>query len=95
MTKIKPQARNQKLILFRRGNAMSGAPIMIGTNQLPMPPMSAGITNQKIISSPCAVMIAFQVLPLVMMSLCGYISCWRMIIDSVPPVQAPMNAMVM
>ncbi len=74
---------------------MSGAPIIIGTNQLPMPPISAGITNQKIMISPWAVMMAFQVLPLVMMSLCGYISCWRMIIESTPPKQPPMNAMVM
>src|SRR5690606_29351987 len=41
--------------LFIRGNAMSGAPIMIGTNQLPKPPISAGITMKKIMMSPCAV----------------------------------------
>ena len=34
--------------LFSRGNAMSGAPIMIGTNQLPKPPIIAGITMKKI-----------------------------------------------
>ena len=31
------------------GNAMSGAPIRIGTNQLPNPPIIAGITIKKII----------------------------------------------
>ena len=41
-----------------RGNAMSGAPIISGTNQLPNPPMSAGITKKKIMMSPCAVKIA-------------------------------------
>ena len=36
---------------------MSGAPIMIGTNQLPKPPMSAGITMKKIMMMPCMVMV--------------------------------------
>ena len=31
---------SQKLMLFRRGKAMSGAPIISGTNQLPKPPIS-------------------------------------------------------
>ena len=43
---------SQKLMLFRRGNAMSGAPIISGMNQLPKPPISAGMTEKKIISSP-------------------------------------------
>jgi hypothetical protein len=30
--------RNQKLILLRRGNAISGLPIIIGINQLPKTP---------------------------------------------------------
>jgi len=41
---------NQKLILFILGKAMSGAPIIKGTNQLPKPPISVGITMKKIIS---------------------------------------------
>ena len=48
--------RSQKLILFRRGNAMSGAPIIIGTNQFPYPPISAGITMKKIMRKAWAVM---------------------------------------
>ena len=35
---------------------MSGAPIMSGINQLPKPPMSAGIITKKIMITPCAVM---------------------------------------
>ncbi len=31
---------------------MSGAPIISGMNQLPKPPISAGMTEKKIISSP-------------------------------------------
>jgi hypothetical protein len=40
---------NQKLTLFNRGKAISGAPIIIGTNQLPNPPINTGITIKKII----------------------------------------------
>jgi len=42
---------NQKLILFKRGNAMSGAPNIIGTNQFPKPPIIMGITMKKIITN--------------------------------------------
>lgn len=41
--------RNQKLILFIRGNAISAAPNIKGTNQLPNPPIRIGITIKKII----------------------------------------------
>ena len=40
---------NQKLKLLSLGNAISGAPNKIGTNQLPNPPIRAGITMKKII----------------------------------------------
>ena len=46
---------SQKLMLFMRGNAMSGAPIMSGTIQLPNPPISAGMTKKKTIVRPWAV----------------------------------------
>jgi len=48
---------NQKLILFILGNAISGAPIIKGTNQLPNPPINVGITMKKIISMACPVTI--------------------------------------
>jgi len=48
---------NQKLRLFRRGNAISTPPIRIGTNQLPKPPIKTGITIKKIIINACAVTI--------------------------------------
>lgn len=47
--------RSQKLILFIRGNAMSGAPIIRGTNQFPNPPIIIGITIKKIITNAWAV----------------------------------------
>lgn len=40
----------QNLILFIRGKAMSGAPNISGTSQLPNPPISTGITIKKIIT---------------------------------------------
>ena len=48
--KIKEGGNNQKLILFNRGKAISGAPIIKGTNQLPKPPIITGITIKKIIN---------------------------------------------
>jgi len=40
--------RSQNLMLFIRGKAMSWAPIIIGTNQFPNPPIIIGITMKKI-----------------------------------------------
>lgn len=48
---------SQKLMLFMRGNAMSGAPIISGTNQFPNPPIMMGITMKKIITKAWAVTI--------------------------------------
>lgn len=55
--RISDGGSNQKLMLFIRGNAISGAPIKIGTNQLPNPPIRIGITMKKIIRKACAVII--------------------------------------
>ena len=52
---MKAGGSSQKEMLFMRGNAMSGAPIMIGTIQLAKPPISAGMTMKKIMMRPCAV----------------------------------------
>lgn len=46
---------NQKLKLFNRGKAISTAPIKIGINQFPKPPINIGITIKKIIIKACAV----------------------------------------
>jgi hypothetical protein len=40
--------KSQNLMLFIRGNAISGAPIIMGTNQFPKPPIITGITMKKI-----------------------------------------------
>jgi hypothetical protein len=49
ISKAKAGGNNQKLKLFKRGNAISGAPIKVGTNQLPNPPIKVGITIKNII----------------------------------------------
>lgn len=49
--------RSQKLMLFIRGKAMSGAPIIRGISQFPKPPIISGITIKKIITKACAVTI--------------------------------------
>lgn len=55
--KVNDGGSSQNLILFIRGNAMSGAPIIIGTNQFPNPPIMMGITIKKIITKAWAVTI--------------------------------------
>ena len=64
-TKVEPSSSrkagtsSQKLMLFMRGNAMSGAPIISGTNQLPKPPISAGMTTKNTMIRPWAVINTF------------------------------------
>lgn len=47
--KKKETGNNQKLTLFKRGKAISGAPTYIGKKILPKPPIIAGMTKKKII----------------------------------------------
>lgn len=47
----KEGGKSQKLMLFIRGKAISGAPIISGTNQFPKPPIIMGITIKKIITN--------------------------------------------
>ena len=51
----KDGGNNQKLILFILGNAISGLPIIKGTNQFPKPPINAGITTKNTITKACPV----------------------------------------
>lgn len=48
---------SQNLILFSRGNAISGAPNIKGKSQFPNPPINTGITKKKIIRNAWAVTI--------------------------------------
>jgi len=42
-------------MLFNRGKDISQAPIKMGTNQFPKPPIAVGITKKKIIKNACDV----------------------------------------
>jgi hypothetical protein len=44
-------------MLFSRGNAISGAPSIRGSNQFPNPPIKTGITRKKIMRKAWAVTI--------------------------------------
>jgi hypothetical protein len=46
---ISDGGKSQNLILFNRGNAISGAPSIRGSSQFPNPPINTGITKKKII----------------------------------------------
>jgi len=48
---------SQKLKLLSLGNAISGAPIRIGTEKLPNPPTAIGTTTKNSIRIPCEVTI--------------------------------------
>jgi hypothetical protein len=54
---INDGGRSQNLMLLSRGNAMSGAPSIRGSSQLPKPPINTGITKKKIIRNAWAVTI--------------------------------------
>jgi hypothetical protein len=55
--KVKAGGSSQNLMLFIRGKAISGAPSIRGTSQLPKPPIIMGITIKKIIIKAWAVTI--------------------------------------
>jgi hypothetical protein len=55
--RAKEGGSNQKLMLFIRGKAISGAPIISGTKKLPNPPIMTGITIKKIITKAWAVTV--------------------------------------
>jgi len=57
INKIREGGNNQKLKLFNLGNAISGAPISIGTKKLPKPPTAIGTTTKNNMSTPCIVTI--------------------------------------
>ena len=52
---IRAGSKNQNLILFNRGKAISGAPNIKGNNQFPNPPIKIDITIKKIMTKAWAV----------------------------------------
>jgi hypothetical protein len=81
---------SQKEMLLRRGKAMSGAPIMMGRNQLPKPPISPGMTTKKTMMRPCAVMNTFHCWPSATTCMPGCANSRRMIMDRPAPTMPPL-----
>lgn len=54
---VREGGNSQKLMLLRRGKAISGAPSIRGRSQFPKPPIMMGITRKKIIKNAWAVTI--------------------------------------
>jgi hypothetical protein len=75
-----------------RGKAMSGAPIISGTIQLPKPPIIAGMTMKKIMIRPCAVVNTLNMCASGKICMPGSCSSSRMPIDSTPPMMPAMIA---
>jgi hypothetical protein len=83
---------SQNETLLRRGNAISGAPIISGTIQFPNPPIIAGITMKKIMMSPCAVTNTLNSCEVGKIWMPGSINSARIAIDMAPPINPAMIA---
>ena len=92
ISNVKEAGNSQNEMLFMRGNAMSGAPIINGTIQLPKPPIIAGITMKKIMIRPCAVVKTLKVWASWKICRPGSASSSRMPIDRIPPIRPPISA---
>ncbi len=69
-----------------RGKAMSGAPIISGTNQLPKPPIMAGITMKNTMMRPWPVTNTLKPWPSAKYCRPGSCSSMRIITDRNPPI---------
>ena len=87
----KEAGSSQNEILFMRGNAMSGAPIIKGTIQLPNPPIIAGMIVKNIMMRPWALtnMLKTSGSPKICMP--GYMSSARIPIESTPADHSAYN----
>ena len=94
MSSTKAAGSSQKEMLFMRGKAMSGAPIISGTIQLPNPPMVAGMTMKNTMIRPCAVTKTLKTSGLPKICMPGSMSSARMPMDSRPPMMPPTMAKI-
>ena len=83
----KEKGSSQKEMLFMRGNAMSGAPIISGTSQLPKPPIMAGMIMKNTMIRPWPVTNTLKVCGSLKTCRPGYISSARIIIEKKPPIR--------
>src|ERR1700729_4302118 len=86
----KEAGSSQNEMLFMRGKAMSGAPIISGTNQLPKPPIGAGMTAKNTMIKPFAVISTSQAWPEWTSSEPGWRRLARIHTDAAPPIVAVM-----
>ena len=77
-----------------RGNAMSGAPIISGTSQLPKPPIIAGMIMKNTMIKPWPVTKTLKVCGSLNTCRPGYISSARIIIEKKPPMQPAIIAKI-
>ena len=82
----KEAGSSQNEMLFMRGKAMSGAPIISGTNQLPKPPIMAGITMKNTMIRPWPVTNTLNMWPLAKYCRPGSCSSMRITTDRKPPI---------
>ena len=82
-------------MLFMRGNAMSGAPIINGTNQLPKPPMKAGMIMKNTMISPWPVTKTLKVCESAKICMPGSASSIRMKMESTAPTMPNTSAKAM
>ena len=75
-----------------RGNAMSGAPIISGTNQLPKPPIIAGITMKNTMIRPWPVTNTLNICGVRRNLHARLCSSRRMATDSAPPMRPATTA---
>ena len=92
ISSAKDAGSSQKEMLFMRGKAMSGAPIISGTIQLPKPPMVDGMTMKNTMIRPCAVTNTLKTSGLPKICMPGSISSARMAMESTPPMTPPTMA---
>ena len=69
-----------------RGNAMSGAPIISGMNQLPKPPIIAGMIMKNTMIRPWPVTKTLKACGSAKICMPGYISSARIMIEKKPPM---------
>ncbi len=90
----KENGSSQNEMLFMRGNAMSGAPIISGTSQLPKPPIIAGMIMKKIMMRPWPVTNTLKTCGSEKICIPGSISSARIIIDRKPPTNPAQTAKI-
>ncbi len=81
-------------MLFMRGKAMSGAPIISGTSQLPKPPIKAGMTTKKTMTRPCEVTTTLYSAGLLKICRPGYCSSARISSDRAAPNSPAITAKI-